>query len=161
MKTSTKRQARLIAAISALTLGSSVSTAQSSVTGIPELPSCEDANVSLHDLAISGRGRGVRSFYEGNVLVLKIDQVEPAAASAGVIILLPDPESEMGDRKCYAATGFNGLDLDKAKSHYSNASGLRLKIAATRYDPETGTSVPGRALILRINASAGTVTAIR
>ncbi|MDJ0643438.1 MAG: hypothetical protein QNJ15_11515 [Erythrobacter sp.] len=151
----------MVSAGLALTLGQGTLMAQAPASGTLELKSCEQANVGLRDLAINSRGSGARSFYEGNVLLLEIDQVEPAAASAGLVVLMLDPESTMGDRHCYAFTGFNGLDLDRARSSYSASTGLRVSIATSRYDHDTGTSKPGRPLVLRINASAGTVAASR
>lgn len=154
---------KCVAALSAATLalGSATMMARTPLSPENGLPSCDTANVSLHDLAISARGDGVRSFYEGAALVVAIDQVEPAAASAGLVILLLDPQSEMGDRNCFAITNFNGLDLDNATSRYSPGTGVTLRIPASDYDAETGTSKPGRPLVLTINAATGTVIARR
>lgn len=145
----------------AAAFAASAPMAQAPASGMIELKSCEDANVGLRDLAISARGKGIRSFYEGNVLLLQVDQVEPAAASAGLVVLMFDPESTMGDRNCYAATGFTGLNLDSARSSYDPATGVKVRIATMQYDHETGGSRPGRPLILQINAATGTVTASR
>lgn len=150
-----------VLASAGLSLATAPASARTPLSPENGLPSCEAANVSLHDLAISARGDGVRSFYEGAALVVAIDQVEPAAASAGLVILLLDPQSEMGDRNCFAITNFNSLDLDGAKSSYSPDSGVTLRIPATDYDSETGTGKPGRPLVLEINAATGKVIARR
>ncbi|MEL6530205.1 MAG: hypothetical protein AAGK01_03425 [Pseudomonadota bacterium] len=161
MRSVTFKSCLALSATAGLALGSPSATARTPLSAENGLPSCEAANVSLHDLAINARGEGVRSFYEGAALVMAIDQVEPAAASAGLVILLFDPQSEMGDRNCFAITNFNGLDLDGATSSYSPATGVTLRIPATDYDGETGTSKPGRPLVLEINAATGKVIARR
>ncbi len=155
------RFAAIASASLALALGSAAPRAQTFSDNEGSLKSCKAANVGLRDLAINAQGSGVRSFYEGAALVLQVDQIEPAAASAGIVVLLIDPQSELGDRNCYAATGFNGLNLDNAKSSYAPSTGVTLRIPAMNYDAETGTSKPGRALVLTINAATGTVTATR
>ncbi len=162
MRMSKIKRAAAASVTALFALASATATAQSPETPADILQSCGAANVGLHDLAISGSGGGVRSFYEGQALVVAIDQVEPAAASAGLVILLFDPTAELtGDRICYAATGFTGLDLDKAKSSYSPTTGVTLSIPAMDYDHETGTSKPGKPLIVTINAATGTATASR
>lgn len=127
--------------------------------GKPDLKSCEAANVRLHDLAIGANGKGVRSFYKGEVLVLQIDQVEPAAASSGLVVLMFDHKSEIGGRVCTAVTHFNSLDIDAAKSAYDPESGVTLTVPARDYDGIG--SRPGKPLVLTINAAKGEVTATR
>lgn len=162
MRMSIIKHAAAAALVASLSTGSSKAVAQTPDAPANLLQSCETANVSLHDLAISGSGGGVRSFYEGQALVVAIDQVEPAAASAGLVILLFDPAAELaGDRICFAATGFTGLDLDNAKSSYSPTNGVRLSVPAMDYDHETGMSKPGKPLIVTINAATGSVGARR
>ena len=123
------------------------------------LKPCEEANVSLHDLAIGGDGKGVKTYYEGNVLMVQIDQVEPAAMSSGVVILAMTPDAEMGERICMAATNFSYLDLDKAKSFYDRGNGLTVSIPAMDYDGMG--SVPGKPLIVKINLGKGEIAATR
>lgn len=153
--------ASIITASGALALGAVAPMAQTPASGAVELSACKDTNIGLRDLAISAQGNGVRSFYEGAVLVLMVDTIEPAAAAAGVVVLLIDPQSELGDRNCFAATGFSGLDLDAAKSSYSPATGVILSIPAMTYDQDVGFSKPGKPLILTMNAATGLVTASR
>ena len=162
MRMSTIKIASIASAAAALALGSATPMAQSPDAPTPSLPSCKAANVSLHDLAINGNGSGVRSFYEGAALVVAIDQVEPAAAAVGLVILLFDPSAELsGDRNCFAVTGFSGLDLDSATSSYSPATGVTLRVPAMDYDHETGMSKPGKPLIVTINAATGIANASR
>lgn len=123
------------------------------------LKSCEEANVRLVDLAIGADGRGVRSFYEGEVLVLQIDQGEPAALSFGLAVLMIDRTSEVIGRKCLAATFFNYVDIDAAKSSYAPETGVTLVIPTSDYDGAQ--SVPGKPLVLTINAGTSKVTASR
>lgn len=125
------------------------------------LKPCDEANVDLRDLAIGGEGKGVKSYYNGNVLMVQIDQVEPAAASSGLVILAHTPDSEWGERTCLAATNFSFLDLDKAQSFYDRGNGLNVSIPAMDYDPEQGISVPGKPLSIKINLGKGEFDAAR
>jgi len=123
------------------------------------LRSCEDARVGLRDLAI-GRSSGARTFYEGDVLVMRIDQVEPAAAASGIVILAMIPDGEPGARRCLAATQFAYLDLDRATSAYDPREGLTLSIPARDNDP-AGTSIAGKPLVVKINRATGAISAAR
>ncbi len=125
------------------------------------LKTCEEANVSLLDLAIGSDGKGTKTYYNGNVQMVQIDQVEPAAASSGLVILAMLPDSEMGERVCMAATHFSYLDLDNAKSSYDRGNGLNLTIPAMDYDPETSMSVQGKPLSIKINLGKGVFSATR
>ncbi len=143
----------------ALSLGILGSSAHADDQEPKLLKPCEEANVSLHDLAIGGDGKGVKTYYQGNVLMVQIDQVEPAAMSSGVVILAMAPDSEMGERLCMAATNFSYLDLDKAKSFYDRGNGLTVSIPAMDYDGMG--SVPGKPLIVKINLGKGEIAATR
>lgn len=123
------------------------------------LKPCDEANIGLRDLAISEKS-GVRTFYEGNVLMVSIDQVEPAAAARGVAILAMVPGDEPGARRCLAATGFAFLDLARARSRYDPREGLSVIIPASDPDDVSGT-VQGPPLVVRINLGSGAMTASR
>lgn len=129
-------------------------------SGQPVVRDCDAASVGLRDLVVGDDGEGIRSFYSGQVVLLAIDQVEPAAAASGVVIMMDLRGSEMGERRCYALTGFTFLDVDKTKSAYDPQTGLRLTIPAFDYDTERG-GIPGKPLVLRINLERASVTASR
>ena len=56
-------------------------------SGQPVVRDCDAAGVGLRDLVVGDDGGGIRSFYSGEVVLLAIDQVEPAAAASGVAIM--------------------------------------------------------------------------
>lgn len=159
----TKSVAFGIAAVASLGFAGQSATGSAKSIAAPDniLQTCEEANVSLLDLAIGSEGKGTKTYYNGNVQMVQIDQVEPAAASSGVVILAMLPDSEMGERVCLAATQFNYLDLDKAKSFYDRGSGLNVTIPAMDYDPETSMSVSGKPLSIKINLGKGEFKASR
>lgn len=134
-----------------------VATAQLTPTG---LVSCEEARADLTDLAIGENGDGVRTFYEGSVVLVRLDYVEPACCSAGIAILSPegDGESEPQGRACHAAWGYGWIDFDAIESSYDPARGLTLTIPTTMVDVEYGTPNPGPPIRVLINAGQGTIT---
>ncbi len=105
-----------------------------------------------------------RTFYNGQVRVALADTVEPACCSFHLVILMPDPESELGDRKCVAigsgdGNGFSGFDFDRLKANYDPAVGLILSVPHRRYDHNTGASGSLRFGRVILNLSTGTVRA--
>jgi len=125
-----------------------------------DLRSCKDAGVDLQTLAIGPNGEGIRTYYEGAAMLLALDLVEPAAASAGFALLLADYEMP-GASICFAATGFSGLDIDKATAKYDPKIGVTVSIPAMDYNPDTGASEPGKPLILVIKGTKGEATLTR
>jgi hypothetical protein len=159
------------AALCALAIGAGPSSAQDSdnqeptyeepnYDEAPLLRSCEEAYVGLTSLAIGDDGAGVREFLYGQVVVLLVDQVEPAAAAFGIVILATDPESEMGDRRCFAVTQLNAVDLDAATAELDGERSVTLTIPVRDFDEETG-SREGKPLVMTANVETGEVTATR
>ena len=122
------------------------------------LRTCDDAGVDLTSLAVDERS-GVRTFYQGMVTLLALDTEEPAAAPAGIAIVMPaEPvENEPPFMACWALTGFAGVNVEGAQSRYDPAEGLTLTIPTSTYDPEGDRTVPGRPIRLRIDAGRGTI----
>ena len=151
------------AATGALAIGAAMAGTSATAQVNPDeiLKPCAETNVDLRDLAIGSEGAGIKSYYNGSVLMVQIDQVEPAAASSGIVILAYTPASEWGERTCLAATNFNFLDLDKAKSSYDPDTGLKVTIPAMDSDPEQGISVSGKPLLISINLSKNKFDATR
>ena len=104
-----------------------------------------------------------RTFYRGQVRVSLGDSVEPAWGSFHVLILLPDPEDELGGRKCVAINqgngmGFSKVDWEGLQADYDPATGLSLTFRYAVYDPDTtGHSAWRRARVL-LNLARGQVT---
>jgi len=148
-------------AAKAILFAASLSTGTACLAGeMTELPvqDCYEM-VDISSLMITADGGGIRSFYNGQVQVMLVDLIEPAAMAAGLVVLLPDPESHLGERICKLVTQFNGLDVDQTTSTYDAKTGLHLSVPVTDYDGEYGT--PGTPLLLTVNVAAGTVFAQR
>jgi hypothetical protein len=79
--------------------------------------------------------------------------IEPAAASMGIAITLPDVEDiSFGSSKCLAITNFASIDVMKASPSYDKDQGLLLSFPTKDFDFEKGVaSRPGKPLKIRIN----------
>lgn len=155
------KQAIIGAALTALAIGAGPSAAQDGSEEYPLLRTCEEAYIGLTSLAVGDDGAGVREFADGQVVVMQIDQIEPAAASFGVVILTWEPLSELGGRMCHAATQYNYLDVDAATSQTDDANRLTLTFPTRDYDHENGESVEGKPLVVSIDLEQGEVAARR
>jgi hypothetical protein len=122
------------------------------------LASCEDAGVGLTSLAV-GEHEGVRTFYQGQVVLLALNTEEPAAAPAGIAVLMPDPPvgNEPPSTGCWAIIGYGRVDVDRARARYDPASGLTLTIPTMVYDADHDRDVAAPPIRLRINATRGTI----
>ena len=122
------------------------------------LRTCDDAGVDLTSLAVDERS-GVRTFYQGSVTLLALNTEEPAAAPAGIAIVMPaEPvENEPLFLTCWAITGYAGVNVEGAQARYDPAEGLTLTIPTLIYDPERDRDDPAAPIRLRINASRGTI----
>jgi hypothetical protein len=104
--------------------------------------------------------RNSRSFYNGRVVAYNVDVEEPAARSAGLAILVPQPDSEGGFTRCIGVGYFRSIDIQDAKSSYDPKKGLLLEIPYTNYDFEAGDgSTVGGVAKLRIDLRVGTIVA--
>ena len=123
------------------------------------LAPCDQASAGLAQLALGADNEGVRSYYEGRVTLLRLDYVEPACCAWGVAVLMPDGdgEAEPAGTACWAIWGYAGVDLQAAQSRYDPADGLTLIIPTREYDHDTGGTLPGAPIRLRIDAGAGTI----
>lgn len=119
------------------------------------LPKCEDSNFGLRDVVIMPDGSGYRTFYNGLVLIMELDTIEPAARSAGLAVLVTFIEEGRGYTECYAIGPMTSVDIDKAKSTYNPKDGLTLTIPNQTYG-DYG-AVPAKPIKLNINFATGTV----
>lgn len=118
-----------------------------------DLALCYDIGLGPENVVVSDTGATHRNFYEGQVMFLLIDTIEPAAAAYGVAVIYPDPENGMP--VCQAAVGYSGIDLMAATSTYDPSTGLTVTMPTKSYDHETGSSVPGDALVIKVNLATG------
>lgn len=104
-----------------------------------------------------------RTFANGEIRVVVLDTIEPAAAAFHLAILHP-PRDELGSPMCSQVSasegmGFGGLDLGPAVAGYDPARGLTVSMPVSLYDPDTANFVQG-ALSVTINQSTGQVWAV-
>jgi hypothetical protein len=121
-----------------------------------EVKSCEDANVGLTEL-IAPVGKNSRTYKDDKVSLYVIDMVEPVCCAAGVAVVIPDIEDELGANKCLAVVGVASVQLDEAASEDDAAKGLLITIP-TRVFNEAADSAPGAPMKLRVNVEKGTLT---
>ena len=121
-----------------------------------EVKSCEDANVGLTEL-IAPVGKNSRTYKDDKVSLYVIDMVEPVCCAAGVAVVIPDVEDELGGNKCLAVVGVASVQLDEAASEDDPAKGLQITIP-TRVFNEAADSAPGAPIKLRVNVEKGTLT---
>ena len=120
-----------------------------------EVKSCEDANVGLTEL-IAPVGKNSRTYKDDKVSLYVIDMVEPVCCAAGVAVVIPDVEDELGANKCLAVVGVASVQLDEAASEDDAAKGLLITIP-TRVFNEAADSAPGAPMKLRVNVEKGTL----
>ncbi|MEO0343795.1 MAG: hypothetical protein AAF198_10195 [Pseudomonadota bacterium] len=85
-------------------------------------------------------------FANGEVRVVMIDAIEPAAAALYLVVISP-PYAELGQRSCkvigYKGAGFSGIDFSSLTSTYDQSAGLQFSIDV---------KVPNEDLILFLDA---------
>jgi hypothetical protein len=124
-----------------------------------EIQSCYEASVGIETL-VTPIANNVRSFYNDRVQIYNINTIEPAAAPAGIVIVLPSsPEDDpIGGSKCLAIRGFSAINIKTARAAYDPAKGLSLSIPTRKFDPETDKFKPGPRLNISINLQRFEVT---
>lgn len=123
---------------------------------------CEgEWSAQVENLYIGENGEGIRTFYDGAVILLRIDTGEPAAASGGVIVMMwPGGETEGPPvRSCWVNWGHGMVDVDATQSSYDPATGLTLSIPTSRYNPGDGEMIADT-IRFRVNVGAGSLTAL-
>ena len=123
---------------------------------------CEEAGAGLWSIAPGENGSGVRTFYDGQVTVIALDLIEPAAAPGGVAIVMPGVErdDEPPSPACWAFTGFDRVEVAAATAEYDPANGLTLSLPTWRFDEARQQSLPSPPLRVRIDVGRGRVDAI-
>ncbi|MBC7986531.1 MAG: hypothetical protein H7X93_07655 [Sphingomonadaceae bacterium] len=124
-----------------------------------ELRNCGEAEIGIASVSPGPNNANIRQFYEGRVVVLALDQEEPACCAFGVAFLLPsgDGRDEPAFVQCQAVIGYAGLDVAGAQAAYDPARGLTLTIPAREYVHDTGGSRETAPLVVTIDAGAGTI----
>jgi len=125
-----------------------------------EIRSCREVGVGIESL-VTHVADNVQSFYNNRVQIYNIDTIEPAAASAGIAIVLPDTDDPLGGSKCFAITNFAGIDIKTSRAVYDPAKGLTVSIPTKSPDFQTGKSRRGPLLNIVINLQHSSVTIIQ
>ena len=123
---------------------------------------CEEVGAGLWSIDTGEHGEGVRTFYNGQVTVIALNLIEPAAAPGGVAIVMPGPPSdeEPTGPECFAFVGYDRVDVPGARPDYDPARGLVLTFPTWRFDAERQDSVPAPPLRVRIDVGRGRVDVI-
>jgi len=123
---------------------------------------CEEAGVGLWSIAPGEDGSGLRSFYNGQVTVIAVDTIEPAAAPSGIAIVMPgeEREDEPPSPACWAFVGYDRIDLAAARAEYDPAEGLMLTLPTWRWDEQRQESEPSAPLRIRIDVRRGRADAV-
>ncbi len=82
---------------------------------------------------------GVRSFHDGQVMLMDVDTVEPAAGAHNLVITYYKPESAEGyaPRGCSVVTFLAGIgDLAKIKATYSARTGITALVPVRRMNAD-------------------------
>ncbi len=105
-----------------------------------------------------------RTFANGNVRLVVMDSIEPAAGAFHLVILHP-PRDELGSPMCSMVSaedglGFGGMDIGPATASYDPARGLTVALPISVYDPEAARFYADKILTVTINQASGLVTAV-
>src|ERR1700761_589573 len=93
----------------------------SSFANASELGKCQDLGVDLSTL-VQPVGQNERTYANNTIAVYNIDTEEPAAASAGLAIVFPDPKSETASL-CFALINYEQIDINESTSSYDASKG--------------------------------------
>ena len=104
-----------------------------------------------------------RLFANGEIRLVVLDTVEPAAAAFHLVVLHP-PRDELGLPMCSMVSaaeglGFGGMDLGPAAAAYDPARGLTVALPISTYDPDSA-SFFDRSLSVTINQASGQIEAV-
>ncbi|QDC11697.1 hypothetical protein FHY55_18345 [Oceanicola sp. D3] len=102
-----------------------------------------------------------RSFANGDVRLVLLDTIEPAAAPTHLMILSP-PFDELGSRQCKVLSregqaGWAGMQFERLEAGYDPARGLTFTLPAMIWLPEKN-FVNSTLLSITLNQSTGEIT---
>ena len=105
-----------------------------------------------------------RTFANGDIRLVVLDTIEPAAAAFHLLILHP-PRAELGIPMCSVVSsgegqGFGGMDIGPATASYDPARGLTVSLPVSLYDPEAADFYADKVLSVTINQSTGQLQAV-
>ena len=105
-----------------------------------------------------------RIFANGDIRLVVLDTIEPAAGAFHLAILHP-PRDELGSPMCSQVSasegiGFGGMDIGPATASYDPARGLTVALPVSVYDPDAAEFYTVKRLLVTINQSSGAVMAV-
>lgn len=105
-----------------------------------------------------------RTFANGEIRLVVLDTIEPAAGAFHLAILHP-PRDELGSPMCSQVSasegmGFGGMDIGPATASYDPARGLTVSLPVSVYDPDAAEFYTVKRLSVTINQSTGQVQAV-
>lgn len=103
-----------------------------------------------------------RTFAKGEIRLVVLDTIEPAAGAFHLVILHP-PRDELGSPMCSMVSlaeglGFSGMNLEPAEASYDPARGLTVTLPISVYNADTAGFDDGT-LSVTINQASGQVEA--
>lgn len=106
--------------------------------------------------------KNTRTFYNGQVRLAYVDTIEPACCSSQLLVLIPNKDSEMGERLCrlvsdHGNQGFSGIDFAKITTRYDAKKGLLVSFPYGQMK-EDGSGTVQHVGRIRINLAHVTVT---
>lgn len=104
-----------------------------------------------------------RTFANGEIRLVVLDTIEPAAAAFHLVILHP-PRDILGGQMCTQVSaddgiGFGGMDIGPAAASYDPGRGLTVALPVSTYDPEAADFYRDSLLSVTINQANGQVQA--
>lgn len=132
------------------------------VAGPVTVAPCGDYRSDVRNVAEPWEANS-RTFARGEIRLVVIDTVEPAAAAFYLLILHP-PRDELGSPMCSVVTtaegsGFADMGLGPAEASYDPARGLTVSLPVSQADPMAAGFDEGW-LSVTINQATGVVTAV-
>lgn len=126
-------------------------------SGAVEVKPCDELGIGIAQLA-TPIAKYSRTFANGQITVYNVFTEEPAAADAGIAIVMPSTEEEGGYTKCVAVWGGlrNVTSMKNIAASYNAKKGLLLSIPA-EYNID-GRETKKSLLNVRINQQTATVT---
>ncbi|MCO6384978.1 hypothetical protein [Oceanicola sp. 502str15] len=142
-----------------LLLGAALCLAATMPARAQELSDCGDFRTDARNIPEPWEA-STRTFANGEVRLVLLDTIEPAAAPYHLMILSP-PYDEVGGRQCKVLSrdgrsGWAGVQFDLLEAGYDPATGLTLTLPAMIWLPEKN-FVNSTLLTITLNQSTGEI----
>ncbi|MGR3571382.1 hypothetical protein [Brevirhabdus sp.] len=124
--------------------------------GAAQLGDCDSYAANARNLIFPVTS-STRSFAEGAIRVIALDNAEPVCCSVFLMVIHPDPDEPF--EACTLVSdgvniGFGAIDVPTIEARYLPETGLRMRVPAMAF--VDGTYVP-KPFVLDVNQARGTV----